>query len=188
MLTVIIPTQNSERALVPTLAALVPGATDGLISEVLVADAASGDETAAVADVAGCDFMVVEGSLARRLRAAAAASRAPWLMFLRPGTILDQTWTGEARRFVEQDQPEPRAAVFRRGASAQPALREALSLFIAALIGGRPSPEQGLLIAKPLYDALGGHQEDAADPEAELIRRIGRHRLATLSSSAFARG
>ena len=41
MLSVIIPTQNSERALVPTLAALVSGATAGLISEVLIADGGS---------------------------------------------------------------------------------------------------------------------------------------------------
>ncbi len=41
----------------PTLAALVPGATAGIISEVLVADGGSQDETAAVADVAGCNFM-----------------------------------------------------------------------------------------------------------------------------------
>jgi len=61
MLSVIIPTRNSERALVATLAALVPGATAGLISEVLVVDGGSQDESAAVADVAGCTFMLVEG-------------------------------------------------------------------------------------------------------------------------------
>jgi len=190
MLSVIIPTCNSERALVATLAALVPGATAGLISEVLVVDGGSEDESAAVADVAGCTFMVVEGPAGRRLKSGAAAARAPWLMFLKPGTVLDESWIGEARRFVEQGRfvesssTEPKGAVFRRGAPAQPALREALSLVIAAL-GSRPRPEQGLLIAKPLYDALGGHTESSADPETELLRRIGRRRIATLSSSAF---
>ena len=57
MLSVIIATLDSERALVPTLAALVPGATAGLISEVLLADGGSADDTATVADVAGCNFM-----------------------------------------------------------------------------------------------------------------------------------
>src|ERR1700739_2518525 len=154
MLSVIIPTLNSERALIPTLAALVPGATDGLISEVLVTDAGSQDETAAVADVAGCNFMVVEAPLARRLKAAAAAGRAPWLLFLRPGTILDQAWTGDARRFLERNASAPRAAGFRRGAPAHPALREVLSLLVAAL-GSRPRPEQGLPIAQAPYDARG---------------------------------
>ena len=47
MLSVIIPTHDSERALVRTLAALVPGAATGLVSEVLITDAGSRDQTAA---------------------------------------------------------------------------------------------------------------------------------------------
>ena len=187
MLSVIIATCDSERPLVPTLAALVPGATAGLISEVIIADAGSRDETAAVADVAGCSFLLLEGPLGRRLNAAAAAARAPWLLFLRPGIVLDAAWTGEARRFIEQPLPAQRAAVFRRGAAARPAMREAVSLLAAAL-WARPSPEQGLLIAKQFYQSLGGHREHADDPEIELIRRLGRRRIVMLSTGAFAAG
>ncbi|MGA2818830.1 MAG: glycosyl transferase [Xanthobacteraceae bacterium] len=184
MLSVIIATFESERALMRTLAALVPGATAGLISEVLVADAGSRDDTAAVADVAGCNFLVLEGPLGRRLQAATAAARAPWLMFLRPGTILDTPWTGEARAFVEQPVPDTRAAIFRRGAPARSDLREAFSLFAAAL-GARPRPEQGLIISKDFYKQIGGHYEHANDPEADLLRRIGRRRMVMLSTRTF---
>src|SRR6266851_5781020 len=38
MLSVIIPTKNSERALVPTLAVLVPGALTGTVRQVIIAD------------------------------------------------------------------------------------------------------------------------------------------------------
>jgi glycosyltransferase involved in cell wall biosynthesis len=183
MLSVIIATQNSERPLLPTLAALVPGATDGLISEVIVADAGSRDDTAIVADIAGCNFMPIEGALGERLKKAAAAARAPWLLFLRPGLILDSGWISETRRFIERRSGGPQAAVFRRGAQAQAGLREVWSLFVAAL-GALPRPDQGLLIAHPFYDALGGHRQDAADPEAELIRRVGRRRMAKLSATA----
>ncbi len=184
MLSVIIATRDSERALVRTLAALVPGATAGLISEVLVADAGSRDETAAVADIAGCNFLVVEGPLGRRLKAATARARAPWLLFLRPGTILDTPWTGDARSFVEQPAPDTSAAIFRRSAPAQSSLREAFSLFAAAL-GARPRPEQGLIVSKDFYRQIGGHSEHAADPEADLLRRIGRRRMAMLSTRTF---
>jgi len=183
MLSIIIATLDSERALVRTLAALVPGAMSGLVNEVRVVDAGSRDETAAVADVAGCTFTVIEGSLARRLRAGAAAARAPWILFLRPGTILDTSWTAEVGQFVERGSGEGRAAVFRRSAPAQPALREALS-HLATALGARPRPEQGLLIPRDLYGALGGHAETAADPEADLIRRLGRRRIVTLSTAA----
>jgi hypothetical protein len=184
MLSVIIATLDSERILVPTLSALVPGATSGLVSEVLVADGGSRDDTAVVADIAGCNFMVVDGALGRRLNAAAAAARAPWLLFLRPGTVLDTPWTGDAQRFVEGSSRHDSAAVFRRGAPVQAGLRDALSLLAAAL-GGRPRPEQGLIISQRFYAALGGHAEAAADAETDLIRRIGRRRLVRLPSSAY---
>ena len=183
MLSVIIPTQDSERALVPTLAALVSGATAGLISEVLIADGGSQDDTATVADVAGCELLALGAPLGRRLKMAAERARAPWLMFIQPGTILYAPWTDEAIRFVEQPGPRITAAVFRRSRGPQTALREAVSFLSAALLRARP--EQGLMIAKPFYDQLGGHSESAADPQAEFIRRIGRSRIVTLAATAF---
>jgi glycosyltransferase involved in cell wall biosynthesis len=181
MLSVVIATLDSERTLVASLAALVPGATDGLISEVIVADAGSRDDTAVVADIAGCNFMLVAGTPGERLKNAAAAARAPYLLFLRPGIVLDAAWTGEARRFVERPPPPADAAVFRRGAPAR--LREMWSLLADAL-GAPPRPDQGLLIAHQFYDALGGHSDRAADPERDLIRRIGSRRIRTLAAAA----
>ena len=90
MLSVIIATRDSERPLVRTLAALVPGATSGLITEVLIADGGSRDDTPAVADIAGCKLLAGDEPLGRRLQAAADAARAPWLLFLQPGIVLDR--------------------------------------------------------------------------------------------------
>jgi glycosyltransferase involved in cell wall biosynthesis len=184
MLTVIIATLDSERALVRTLAALVPGATSGLVAEVLCADAGSHDETAAVADIAGCDFLRTEGPLGQRLKSASAAARAPWLLFLRPGIVLDTPWIDEVRSFVEHSPPTYNAAVFRRSTPAQAGLREAVSL-IATSLGALPRPEQGLIISSEFYRQLGGHSDTTADPETEILRRIGRRRIATLATMAF---
>ncbi len=186
MLSIIIATLNSENALASSLVALVPGAMDGLVTEVIVADGGSADGTAAVADVAGCNFTVIQGSLGQRLKEAATTARAPWLLFLRPGTAPEAAWTGELRRFVERFPPAARAAVFRRERATRPALKEMLSLIRTAL-GALPAPEQGLLIAHPFYDELGGHSDVAADPETDLIRRIGRRRIATLAAGAASR-
>ena len=186
MLSVIIATLDSEALLVATLAALVPGAMDGLVSEAIVADGGSRDGTATVADVAGCNFTVIEGPLGRRLKTAAATARAPWLLFLRPGTVPDAAWVGEVRSFIERRPPDARAAVFSRGRAGQAPLREILWR-LAAAAGALPRPEQGLLIARPFYDELGGHSDAAVDPEADLIRRIGRRRLATLTTGAASR-
>jgi glycosyltransferase involved in cell wall biosynthesis len=186
MLSVIIATRESERELVRTLAVLVSGAAAGLVREVIVADAGSRDATADVADSAGCHVLVGSGPAGARLKAAAATARAAWLMFLRPGTVMDMTWIDDATRFIE-DEDGSRAAVFRPTPNTiQPVLLEILALLRGAW-RLRPDPEQGLLIAKSLYDRLGGHRDN---PEAEhdLLRRLGRHRIATLRSGATGPG
>ena len=180
MLSVIIATHESERALVPTLAALVAGSTAGLISEVVVADAGSRDATAEVADVAGCRFIASSASLGERLNAAAMSARAPWLLFLRAGAVPDTSWIAETGRFIETAQSADMAATFRPAPALdthRPLLVEALALLGRAL-GARARPEQGLLIAKAFYQKLGGHR--AADAEADLLRRLGRRRIVML--------
>ena len=96
--------------------------------------------------------------------------------------VLDAPWTAEAGRFMQREAGRARAAVFRRG-GAPSALAEIASLLATAL-GARPQPERGLLIARAFYDALGGHDEDAADPELDMLRRIGRKRTVTLATTA----
>jgi glycosyltransferase involved in cell wall biosynthesis len=183
MLSVIIPTSESERALVRTLAALVPGATAGLVREVIIADAASTDATAEVADVAGCRLLTSRAPLAARLREAAASARAPWLLFVRPGVVLDSGWEEEALRFVAAPHAASScsAAVFRR-ATAGGWLAEAWSLAGSALRGS-PHPDQGLLIAKAEYERIGGHRDAARDPESDLLSRLGRHAIRLRSTA-----
>ncbi len=189
MISVVIATHDSERALVATLAALVPGAVASTVREVIVADAGSRDATAAVADAAGCRFVTTPAPLGARMKAGAALARGPWLMFLRPGVVVDGGWTDEVARFVEQAEiggrADAAAAVFRRAPTRgrRSVLMEATDL-LAAVLGALPRPEQGLLISKRLYDALGGHAADAAAPESDLIRRLGRRRIVLLHSGA----
>jgi glycosyltransferase involved in cell wall biosynthesis len=188
MLSVIIPTLNSERMLVPTLAMLVPGAVSGVVREVTIVDGGSTDATLKIADAAGCAVAASSAPLGCRLNRAAAAARAPWLMFLRAGTVLDVTWLEEAARFIEEAGPTGAkgAAVFRKSISvrsAHPVIFEALALLKFALFG-RAHPDQGLLIDACLYKEIGGHREAAPDPEADLLARLGRRRILMLRTGA----
>jgi glycosyltransferase involved in cell wall biosynthesis len=188
MLSAIIATHESERSLVPTLAALVPGATAGMIAEVVVADAGSRDATAEVADIAGCRFMGSAEPLGVRLKTAALSTRTPWLLFLRAGCVPEPGWVAAADKFMaraEQLDGAARAAVFRPPGVAdllRPAFSELLALMRVAF-GGGARPEQGLLIARRFYESLGGHPE-GAEPEAALLRKLGRRRLAMLPAGA----
>jgi hypothetical protein len=116
-------------------------------------------------------------------------ARAPWLLFLRPGAVPDVTWIDETSRFVRDAElgvrANTQAAVFRRapaGAGSRPIILEALALLAAAL-GARPRPDQGLLISRELYSAVGGHRLDGVDPETDLLRKLGRRRIVLLRSS-----
>ena len=189
MLSVVIATHNSERALLPTLAALVQGAAAGMVREVIVADAGSRDATAVIADGAGCRLLVSAQGRGARLKTAADAARASWLLFLRPGVVLDATWVDETRRFVEQAELRgcagTHAAVFRASAF-RPGLLEALALLGTAL-GAKPDASQGLVIAKARYAALGGHR-DVEEPERDLRRRLRRRHLVLLRTGAIVVG
>ena len=174
MLSVIIPTRDSERALVHTLAALVPGATAGVVREVLLADGGSRDETEQVADIAGCVFLTSGQSLGARLKAASDKARGDWLMFLAPGVVPGPTWIEDTAAFGHSGAGP--AAVF----SAPPA---GLGGWMRGLFAPLPGSEQGLIIRKALYADLGGHRDGVADPERELLRRIGRTRLTVLRTA-----
>lgn len=191
MLSVIIPTLDCERSLVPTLATLVPGAAVGTVRDVIVADGGSRDATLEVADIAGCEIMTSHAPLAVRLREATAKARASWVMFLKPGVVLDATWIDEVDRFVQQAEAhgviDAPAAAFRAVAAqgfARPLLAEAWSSLRLAL-GGRIAPEQGLIIPKVLYERLGRHR-NVQDPEADLLARLGRRQIVLLRSRAWA--
>ncbi len=191
MLSVIIPTLNSERVLVPTLASLVSGAAAGTVRDVIIADGGSRDATCDVGDHAGCEIMASQAPLPQRLRAATTKARANWVMYLRPGVVLDANWAGEIAAFIEQAElrgtADAVAAAFRRAAgpaAGRPLLIEAVALLRQAL-GARIGPDQGLVISKQLYERRGRHR-DVADPEADLLARLGR-RVVLLRSAAFAR-
>lgn len=184
MLSVIVATYESERSLVPTLTALVPGAAAGLISGVVVADGGSRDATAEVAEIAGCRFITSADPIGARLKEAVAATRSPWLMFLRAGAVPQAGWIEAADHFMEvADRLEgaTRAGVF-RAQNATDYLRPSLAEIGALLwnaFGRGPRPDQGLLIARRFYNAIGGHSS-RADAETALLRRIGRRRTTML--------
>ncbi len=86
MLSVIIPTDNDAQALAALLMALAPAAIDGLVREVIAADAGSTDQTLESADDAGVD--VVSGGLV----AAAGLARNPWVLVLPIQIRLRHDW------------------------------------------------------------------------------------------------
>ena len=115
MLSAIIATHESERALVPTLAALVPGATAGLLGEVIVADARLARRHRRSGRRRRLPLHGLERTVGRAAEGGGATTRTPWLMFLRAGCVPEPGWVDAADRFIEATDGwiGARAAVFR---------------------------------------------------------------------------
>jgi hypothetical protein len=184
MLSVIIPTEGIEQPTVATLAALVPGAAAGVIREVLLVDRADNGVIERVADVAGCRFLHFEGTRAAALAAGAKQARSPWLMFLRPGAVLDTGWIEETTQFIQGValSGRPRAGIFRhtRSPYADTGLGDRFRSLARKITG--PLTDQGLLIARDHYERIGGYAPDARRAEARLLRQLGRSSRTMLRS------
>jgi glycosyltransferase involved in cell wall biosynthesis len=188
MISVVVPTNNSERLLPRCFDSLIPGAVRGVVREVIVSDAGSTDGTLAIADAAGAHVVRACNNRSEQMIKAAAMAKSDWLLFLHPQTALETGWEAEAESFLGQAVMErPRAGVFRFaledfGGEARRA--EAKANLRAALFG-LPYGDQGLLIPKRLYQKLGGYRALADMEDADLVRRIGRRRLVFLRSRAI---
>ena len=95
MLSVIIPTFNSEREMQVLLPVLVPAAVDGLVREVIAADAGSTDATGLICEDAGVEW--VEGGL----DAAARKARGDMLLILPTTLRLRRGWDEVLRSHLE---------------------------------------------------------------------------------------
>ena len=195
MISVIIPTENSEFDLAHALAALVPAAAEGVVREVAVIDGGSTDNTAKVADAAGCSFVAHKGPRSERLsHGASIARRGDWLLFLQPETLLESGWHHEAQAFIERAARAPNGlktvAAFRlryESFGLGPRLSEKAAALRSQLLG-MPYGNQGLLISRQFYEALGGHQPLPELEDLDLAKRIGRGRMVFLRAAAVASG
>ena len=190
MISVVIPTLNAEATLSATLAALVPAAVDGLVREVIIADAGSEDRTGKIVDSAGATLVPCEKGRGRQLAAGARQARFPWLLFLHADTVLAQGWEREASIFmqrVDREEQPPAAAAFRfelDDEGARPRVLERLVALRCALLR-LPYGDQGLLISRRLYDEVGGYRPLELMEDVDLVRRLGRRRTVILRSRAI---
>src|SRR5262249_59937263 len=110
------------------------------------------------------------------LAAGAKQARSPWLMFLRPGAVLDTGWIEETTQFIQgvAASGRPRAGVFRyaRSPYADYGLRDSLNSLARSFMG--PRTDQGLLIARDHYERLGGYAPDARRSQARPLPPLRR--------------
>ena len=177
---VLIPTLNAAPSLPATLADL-----RGQVAEIIIADGGSTDGTPEIARANGAHVITAPPGRGSQLRAAAAAATQPWLLALHADTRPGPGWQDAVAAFITRPEAAPTAGYFRFAlddASPEARRLEAMVAWRCRWLG-LPYGDQGLLIRRDFYQALGGYEAIPLMEDVALIRRIGRKRLVALPAT-----
>ncbi|AXI45860.1 glycosyl transferase [Sulfitobacter sp. SK012] len=168
-ISVIIPTLDAEETLPACLSALMEGLDAGLIRELIVSDGGSKDGTCAIAEAWGGEMVRGPASRGGQLRRGCAAAQGAWLLVLHADTVLSPGWSGA----VEQHMRRQKAGWFRL----QFDEASAAAWMVAGWANlrsrfGLPYGDQGMLLPRPLYEAVGGYRDQPLMEDVALSRAL----------------
>ena len=159
-----------------------------MVREVIVADGGSSDETVACAGSAGARVTASPWGRGSQLAAGAAAASGDWLLFLHADCRLEPGWENAVRAFLRAPAAESRAGYFDLALDDPAPAARRLERIVAwrCRVLALPYGDQGLLISRSLYDAIGGFAPLPLMEDVDLVRRIGRRRLARIGARCIA--
>jgi rSAM/selenodomain-associated transferase 2 len=182
-ISVVIPTLDAAAELPRTLDAL---AGSPLIAEIVVADGGSRDKTVAMARQAGARVVQARRGRGTQLAAGAAVATGEWLLFVHAdcqplpgweeavGAFIAASPVGAGYFALALDDPAPAARWLER--------LVAWRCWVLSL----PYGDQGLLISRALYDAVGGYAAIPLMEDVDIACRLGRARLRPIGATMLA--
>ena len=182
---IVIPALNAGALIGATLDSL-SNAGSVFDADVLVVDGGSADDTIAQARTHGARTITVPPGRGGQLTAGAAAVTGDWLLFVHADTRLEGDWISAIADFMQAPDNAARAGYFRLTFDDNAPAARRLERIVAwrSRNFGLPYGDQGLLIARALYDGLGGYRPLGLMEDVDLARRLGRRRLVALGASA----
>jgi rSAM/selenodomain-associated transferase 2 len=182
---VVIPTLDAAADLPAALAALSCARS---IREIIVADGGSHDDSVAIAQAAGARPVSAKRGRGSQLAAGAAAACGDWLLFLHADCRLAPGWEPAVAEFIAAPGAVGRAGYFAFALDDRSPAARRLERIVAwrCRTFALPYGDQGLLIARALYRAVGGFAAVPLMEDVDLVRRLGRRRLAPLGAPAYA--
>ena len=177
---IVIPTLNEEqglRALLEDLGRL------SIATDVVVADGGSSDDTVSVAREGGARVVVAQRGRATQMNAGARSTPGDWLCFLHGDVRMPDAAGRDLVRVVSGGVADAAVWGFAIGARGfWPRFMEA-GTYLRDRVGGLPYGDQGLLVRRELFSAVGGFPEIPLMEDVALVRALrSRVRLERLRS------
>lgn len=177
-LSVVVPALNAAATLQACLERL-----DGA-DEVIVSDGGSNDGTPPLASELGAKVIQAPRGRGVQLRAGADAATGEWLLFLHADTLLDDGWQSAVREHIAAFPDHAACFGFRLDDPAWQARAIETGVKLRVGLLALPYGDQGLLISRRHYDALGSFRPLPLMEDVDFVRRIGRRRLRQLGVAA----
>ncbi len=180
---VVIPALDAQATLAATLDRLL--AAGALQVRLVVVDGGSNDGTRAITEVRGVEIIDAARGRGSQLAAGADHGNADWLFFIHADSLPGPGWDSQIAAFAADPANCERAGVFnlRFDDPSRSARRvEAIAAWRSRLLG-LPYGDQGLVMSRTFYQALGGFEPLPIMEDVDLARRIGRRRLVTLDGA-----
>ena len=183
MIGVVIPTLNAAKTLPSAISPL-----SGL--PVWVVDGGSVDGTQALAVELGCTLVTSKPGRGVQLRNGAEAALAEgvgWVLFQHSDTRLQPGWRAEAGHHINTFPKGEKTATFTLQFDDDRAAARAVERWVRHRVDylGLPYGDQGLLIHRDVYGALGGYRPLPLMEDVDLIRRLKYKNVVRLNAKAL---
>lgn len=186
LLSVVIPTLNAGAVLGSTIDGIAES-QDDLPYEILVVDGGSIDNTALIAAKKGAIFLEAPRGRGPQLAAAVPETSGEWLLFLHADTRLGSGWGQAVSAFTTDPANAAKAGYFRFALDDDARAARLVETLVAlrCRLFRLPYGDQGLLISRAHYEALGGYKRIPLMEDVDIVSRIGRRNLRRLNAEAL---
>lgn len=183
---IVVPTLNSESVLADTLVPLMASIRNRFDTWLMLADGGSDDMSVYFANALSGKYVVAPRGRGSQLAAAAAAVEGDWLLFIHADTALGRGWVEAVATFIADPANAERAGYFRFALNDDSEAARRLERRVAwrCRTFGLPYGDQGLLVSRQRYDAVGGFRPIPLMEDVDLVRRLGRRSMVELPVAA----
>ena len=168
-ISVIIPTLDAQECLGECLMSLMPGLDAGLLRELIVSDGGSSDGTVEIAKAWGAEVVTGAASRGGQLVRGCDAAAGDWLLVLHADTTLESDWVGPVIEHLSGDTAGWFRLAFDEGGIAGRIVAAWANLRSRA---GLPYGDQGLLLPRSLYAAVGGYPDQPLMEDVAIARAL----------------